>query len=157
MPAWWCHGKDATYWAGGRGVAIRFVSSLVPESSRVGLVDCFDGGSTGGRSREVHTQRPRGGPIGTARRASERAATWTRQVSPSATGISSCRGIGRVVALCQGRAVTVTGRGPRVVPGWGKGGPVNVVLSGSGGDGTNGVGCADDSTGYCVWLLVLAR
>lgn len=89
----------------------------------------------------MHT-RPRGCPIGSARRASERGATWTRQVSPSPMGISSCRAIDGVVAACQGRAVTVTGSGPRVVPGWGKGGPPNVVLSGSGGDGTNGDGRA---------------
>lgn len=70
-------------------------------------------------------------------------------------GISSCRAIDRVVAACQGRAVTVTGSGPRVVPGWGKGGPVNVVLSGSGGDGTNGDGRGQSDLVLC--LLALGR
>lgn len=72
--------------AGRRGVAIRFVSSLVLESSW-GWVDDLTGGSTAvvKVSVDVHTR-----PVGVAvvllgRRveASERGATWTRQVSPS--------------------------------------------------------------------------
>lgn len=47
----------------------------------------------------MHTGR-RGGPIGSARRANERGATWTRQVSPSPMGISSCRAIDRDVGVC---------------------------------------------------------
>lgn len=76
-------------------------------------------------SEGVH-KRGRGGPIGTARRASERVATLgTTGVSVTDGNIElrACREIDRVVGrVCQGRAVTVTGWGPRVVPEWGKGG-----------------------------------
>lgn len=59
----------------------------------------------------------------------------TECLGPS-TGYRAAERSTRVVALCQGKAVTVTGSGPRVVPGWGAG-YENVVPSGSGGDGTN--------------------
>lgn len=63
------------------------------------------------RSHQMHT-RPRGCPIGSARRASERGATCTRQVSPSPMGISSCRGIDRVVARVPGQSCHSDGFGP---------------------------------------------
>lgn len=65
MPAR-CHGKDATYWAGGRGVAIRFVTSLVLESRRVGsMIDLRVGAQPGHKTSRCS--------VGSARRANERA------------------------------------------------------------------------------------
>lgn len=147
-------------WAGGRGVAIRFVSSLVLESRRVGsMIDLTAGAQSGGLTRCTHT-RPGGTLLGRrVERGSDERPRHDRCLRHF-LGISSCRAIDRVAAVCQGRAVTVTGWGPRVVPGWGKGGPVNVVLSGSGGDGTNwvlclpGAGPIDCHAAQRKWLCV---
>lgn len=111
MPAR-CHGKDATYWAGGRGVAIRFVPSLVLESRRVGSMNDLRVGAQPGRSQQLDAHKISRCPIGSARRASERGATWTRQVSPSSMGMSSCRAIDRVVAVVPGQSCHCDGLGP---------------------------------------------